>query len=144
MLTHAGRSGDFGGGIILSKTWRVAIAVTFAYGSLAFAGSINSIDMPAGKASFDPRTDVEKTWRLRSSSDRGMEEGQLSSHHLTVITLAGTGFPAEGEDKHDPDDLRAQQHQHLEIVVPDPSTFLLLGAALLYGSRRLRLHLSRG
>ena len=143
MLTHAARSGDFGGGIILSKIWRGVIAVTFAYGSLAFAHSINSIDTPAGKASFDARTDVEKTWRLRSSSDRRAEEGQLSSHPLT-ITFAGTGFQAEGEGRHDPDDLRARQHQHLGIGVPEPSTFLLLGAALLYGSRRLRLHLSRG
>jgi hypothetical protein len=122
--------------MILSKIWRGVIAITFAYGGLAFAGSINSIDKPAGKASFDPR--------LRSSSDSGTEEGQLSSHHLTAITFAGRGFPAEGQEKHDPDGLRARQHQHLEIAVPEPSTFLFLGAALLYCSRRLRLHFSRG
>jgi hypothetical protein len=124
--------------------FRSMIAVIFACGSVASADSINPINAPAGKASSAPRTEVERTWGLGPPSDRGTEEGQLSNDHSTAVTFADIGRQAEREDMQDPGDFQGRQPRHLDVVFPEPSTFLLLGAALLYCSRRLRLHLSRG
>jgi hypothetical protein len=131
----------FGGGIILSKVRNSLIVLTLAYAGLAFADPINPIDTPAGKARLDPRPDMERMWRTDSTPST--KDGTFSNDHAPAITFADIGFPGEPkEDKdHDHDDFPQRHHHHL--VVPEPSTFLLLGVALIYCAKLLRRQLSR-
>jgi PEP-CTERM motif len=107
---------------------------------LAFADPINPIDTPAGKAGSDPRPDIERMWNADPTSPA--KEGEFSSNHAP-ITFADIGFPGEPKEDqdHDHDDFPKKKHHHL--VVPEPSTFLLLGVALIYCAKLLRRQLSR-
>ena len=142
--------------MIRRKAWTVLIAITIASGGLALGDTINPTHNRAEHGRSGDQLDSEAMFKWGGPSWTLFAD-QLRKHQDRGVTFEDLGFPVadghkrgdrdldffflRGDPGHDHD--RDDRGHHHHVAIPEPSTFLLLGTALIYCSRLLGRHLPR-